>query len=834
VSLQFAQIGLYRRVILVLAGSCGLAGLLLEYGTYPGPGTLHLARVLSTAAVGLFLTEQVMAWREAVTFRLYLRRRWPTFLLSALLLLEMVALGLGQRMGWLRGLLANLSLGSVTRAYLIVVQIYLLAVFAVELPHLHRRFASLRIRPAVAFVTLFAVLIVVGAGLLMLPRSTPPTAPLAPLDALFTSTSAVCVTGLIVRDTATGFTTFGQTVILVLIQLGGIGIMSLTAALSLLLGRGIGVRESSLLREVFQVPMLGEVGRMVRTIIVMTLVFEAAGAALLYVGLRDTIAPVGPRLYAAVFHAVSAFCNAGFSTFSDSLMAQARQPLVMGPVAGLLIVGGLGFGVVVQVMAWARGRMLRRHGRDYRLGLHGQIVLGVSGLLLLTGTALLALLEWNHALAGQSPGLKLAQAFFQSATCRTAGFNSLDLNSLGSASLLLMIVLMFIGGAPGSTAGGVKVTAVAIVWANLRSIAMGLTRVRLRRRELEAVHVQRAMLVLSAGLVAAACALFVLLATEGRGFAETAFEVFSALGTVGLSLGLTPELSEVGRIVVILLMFLGRLGPLTLASSLTGASREPAASRGCGCRGGASSSAERPPGRMTAPPGALRKESAMLKAAVIGLGKFGSAIAGALSKGGAEVLAIDRNSRLVETVADDVAVAVGFDATDLSNLRAYEVGSMDVVVVAIGENFEASVLVTMHCKALGVPQVYAKGLNDMQEAVLRRVGADSVIKPEEDMGRRLADHLLHDSVVDFVQLPEGFSLRRIVVPAAWDGKSLAELNLLGTMRLNLVQIIRRTPAADSDEPPEVTKIALPSGGQVLHAGDEIDVIGPDRELVKLT
>lgn len=223
----------------------------------------------------------------------------------------------------------------------------------------------------------------------------------------------------------------------------------------------------------------------------------------------------------------------------------------------------------------------------------------------------------------------------------------------------------------------------------------------------------------------------------------------------------------------------------------------------------------------------------MLKVAVIGLGKFGSSVAVNLARRGAEVLAVDRRSTLFEAVADDVAVAVGFDATDITNLRAYDVGAMDVAVVAIGTNFEASVLVTMHCKALGVEKVVAKALNNMQESVLRQVGADQVIKPEEDMGARLADHLVTASVVDFVELPAGFSLRRLIVPQDWDGKSLAELNLLGSKRLNLVQIHRRLPPAKEGAEPEVTKIPLPGGMEVLHAGDAIDVIGPDRELKKL-
>jgi len=564
-----------RHLMLAVAGFCGLVGLIIEYGTYPGTWALGTARGLSTVAVLLFLAEQVVSWRELVTFRRYLRARWPTFALSILLILESLALLAGRETTWLNAALGRLSVGSVTRAYLVVIQIYIVSVFAVELPHLHRSFARQRIRPAVAFVLVFVLLIVLGTGLLLLPRSTPGDQPISLLDAAFTSTSAVCVTGLIVRDTGTGFTGFGQVVILVLIQLGGIGIMSLTAALALLLGRGIGVRESSLLREVFQVPMLSEVGRMIQFIILMTFTLETVGAVVIYRGLDGAIPAGSSRLFFAVFHAVSAFCNAGFSTYGDSLQGLTDRPLVMGTVAGLLIVGGLGFGVVAQCMAWFRGRYLRRHGRDYRLGLHGRTVLTASGILLVGGTLLLLALEWNHSLAGQPPLVRLGHAFFQSATCRTAGFNSVNLNLLSPASIFLMIILMFIGGAPGGTAGGVKVTAVAIVWANLRSIRRGLTRVRLGRRELDPVHVQRAMLVLSAGLVVAVIALFVLLVTEGKPFLTTAFEVFSALGTVGLTMGLTPLLSPTGRVVIILLMFIGRLGPLTLTSSLTGSGREP-------------------------------------------------------------------------------------------------------------------------------------------------------------------------------------------------------------------------------------------------------------------
>jgi trk system potassium uptake protein TrkA len=211
----------------------------------------------------------------------------------------------------------------------------------------------------------------------------------------------------------------------------------------------------------------------------------------------------------------------------------------------------------------------------------------------------------------------------------------------------------------------------------------------------------------------------------------------------------------------------------------------------------------------------------MQKAVVIGLGRFGSTIAVELVRRGVEVLAIDRSLRHVEEVADAVSVAVSFDATDRTNLEAYALGAMDAAIVAIGTNFEASVLVTMHCKALGVPLVCAKALNPMQGDVLTRVGADRVVRPEEDMGLRLAEHLTGERLVDFVSLPSDFVLRRFPVPPAWDGSSLAELRLLGDSRLCLVQIVRR---ADADGVRR--KEPLPHGETVLHVGDDVDAIGP--------
>ena len=215
----------------------------------------------------------------------------------------------------------------------------------------------------------------------------------------------------------------------------------------------------------------------------------------------------------------------------------------------------------------------------------------------------------------------------------------------------------------------------------------------------------------------------------------------------------------------------------------------------------------------------------MRKVVVVGLGRFGASAAVRLSRGGAEVLAVDRSMRLVEGISDKVSVAVGFDAADRTNLEAYDVGAMDAAIVAVGTNFEASVMVTMHCKALGVPAVYAKALNSMQAKVLQKVGADHIVRPEEDMGERLAESLLTEKAVEFVDLPEGYSLRRLAVPDDWDGRSLAELKLLGERRVAIVQVVRR-----ADDPGDRERVPLPHGGTVLRAGDEVDVIGEDATL----
>jgi len=221
----------------------------------------------------------------------------------------------------------------------------------------------------------------------------------------------------------------------------------------------------------------------------------------------------------------------------------------------------------------------------------------------------------------------------------------------------------------------------------------------------------------------------------------------------------------------------------------------------------------------------------MLKVAVLGLGRFGQAVARELNRQGAEVLAVDRNLNKVNEIIQDVDEAESFDATNASLLESRNIAKMDAVVVAIGSNFEASVLVTMHCHELGVPLVCAKALNEDQADVLRKVGADRVIKPEEDVGIHLARHLTHDSVVDFVELPDGFSLRTLKVPDDWVGQSVGELNVLNEHHLNIIQVIRFVNLEEAQQPLE-TKLPLPDGSLIFQEGDKMEVIGQDKHLIK--
>jgi trk system potassium uptake protein len=414
-------------------------------------------------------------------------------------------------------------------------------------------------------VASFALVIFVGSLLLMLPWSRT-AADGDYLTALFISTSAVCVTGLIVVDFPTYYTIFGQVVVLVLIQLGGLGVMTGAVLLFRAVGRRLSLRSQTALQDsLLQMNMAADFRRLFRWIVALTLGIEAMGAIVLFLGLSQEDR-AGGALFPAVFQAVSAFCNAGFSTFSDSLRDYQGEPLIVWPIMALIVLGGLGGVVLVELIDWTKHRAGAVRGIR-RLSLHSQTVLVASGVLVLVGTLALLLLGVTDGERDMTE--RLEAALFQSITARTAGFNTISIGALPGASLLLLTLLMFIGGSPGSCAGGIKTTTAAVWMSELWSSLRRRDEVVLFDRGVRPAIVRRAMLLINLSVAWNFVGVLLLVYVEGSGdfgFIDLFFEQISAFGTVGLSTGVTPSLAPASQVWIIATMFLGRLGPLVLTA----------------------------------------------------------------------------------------------------------------------------------------------------------------------------------------------------------------------------------------------------------------------------
>jgi trk system potassium uptake protein TrkH len=423
-----------------------------------------------------------------------------------------------------------------------------------------------KVTPPQLFVGSFAMLVLSGAaGLHWLPGLY--TGPkLGWLDALFTATSAVCVTGLIVVDTATFFTPLGQAYLLLLIQLGGLGMIAFTSLIILALGGRLSLRQEALSTTTLEGAPRIDTRRLVFDVIRFTLFLEGAGALLLYLLWIPRFGFAG-AIWPAVFHSVSAFCNAGFSIFSDSLMSFQDAPFSLAVIMALIVFGGLGFLTLEEL--WLHYHAVRSK-RTFRVSLHTRIVLSTTAVLIVGGWVCFCLFEWRAGFAAMSPGAKIVNGLFMSVTSRTAGYNAVDYGQATDSTNFLTIILMMIGGSPGSTAGGIKTTTFALIGLLAWSRFRGTEVTSIASRSLREETTDRAigLFVVAFGVVT--FGIFVLTATERaeQHFLERMFEAVSAFNTVGLSMGLTPDLTEPGRLSVILLMFLGRVGPLTLAAAL--------------------------------------------------------------------------------------------------------------------------------------------------------------------------------------------------------------------------------------------------------------------------
>ncbi|MFQ5502478.1 MAG: TrkH family potassium uptake protein [Phycisphaerae bacterium] len=431
---------------------------------------------------------------------------------------------------------------------------------------LHRCSAWLFARSERLLAVTFFLLIFMGTVLLWLPISHK-TGQFSFLDASFTSTSAVCVTGLVVADTGRDFSWFGQLVIMFLIQLGGLGIMTFAAVTAQLIGGKLSFRSQAVLGDAFyQGNAASSLRHDLKRIVAVTFLIEALGAVLLYHSMSDS-AGDHEAWFSAIFHSISAFCNAGFSLYTDSLTRFHDRCFPMGVVMMLIILGGLGNRVVLETLGRIGNGIRRRSSSPLRWSLQTRVVLWMSASLILIGTLLLASLDAGH---GEATTLhKLANALFQSVTSRTAGFNTIRIDTLATPTLLVIVLLMFIGGSPASCAGGVKTTSLAAWFAQLRSWMTGRKDVLLLGRRLSGDVVARAGMIIGLGVTWVVFGTIVLTllesGREGMGFDRLLFEQVSAFGTVGLSTGITASLTAGSRIWIILSMFVGRIGPLAFA-----------------------------------------------------------------------------------------------------------------------------------------------------------------------------------------------------------------------------------------------------------------------------
>lgn len=435
------------------------------------------------------------------------------------------------------------------------------------------------LNPAQFFILSFLSLVLVGALLLMMPNAT--TQPLSFIDALFTATSAVCVTGLIVVDTATYFTTFGQVIIMGLIQIGGLGILTFVTYFSYFFKGGVSYETQASISEMSYMRGMGDVVSTLKSILYVTFAVEAVAAALIYISIYDIPdMDWSEQLFFSVFHAISAFCNAGFSTFSAGMYDDALRfnyPLQL-IIATTFIFGGMGFVIVVNVLRYLRDRaerLIYRHDQRYiyrpwLLNINSRITLITTGALLLVGLIGVMIFEYNNVLADHRSFFgKLVTGLFAAATPRTAGFNTIDMGELAFPTIMLTIFLMWIGASPNSTGGGIKTSTFAIALLNTLSLARGQTNVEVFKRQIADISIRRAFSIMWLSLLVIGMGVTLISYDQPElDLIKVVFECFSAYSTVGLSLNLTTELSDFSKMVVSVIMFVGRVSMLTIFIAL--------------------------------------------------------------------------------------------------------------------------------------------------------------------------------------------------------------------------------------------------------------------------
>jgi trk system potassium uptake protein TrkH len=423
---------------------------------------------------------------------------------------------------------------------------------------------QIKLAPGQIVIISFSAIILVGTILLALPISAAEGKTISFIDAFFTATSATCVTGLSTLSLAENFSFMGQVIVLILIQIGGLGYMTLYSSMTILLGKSLAVRDQVMMQALLDISSLEDLLQMIINIVKYTLVIEIIGAVVLTIAFNIKGFEFGESLYYGIFHSISAFCNAGFALFDNSLEDYALNPAVHGTISALIFLGGLGF-IVLKELEY----VMFKGGKLINLSVHSKIVLTTNVVLVVLVALYIFFGEFLHGLNSFGLWDKLQVSFFQSITTRTAGFNTISLSTLHPHTIYLLCLVMFIGASPGSTGGGIKTTTFAILFQSVRATLRGREKVEFFDRTVPNAIIVKAVAIIVISLMMVSFFILLMMRLEPEhDFLSLFFEVISAFATVGLSLGITPYLSVAGKITLAVLMFVGRVGPLTLALAL--------------------------------------------------------------------------------------------------------------------------------------------------------------------------------------------------------------------------------------------------------------------------
>lgn len=552
--------------LLIIISILALVSLILNYGFYISKDINELIIKFNIFVIQFYLFQFILKFSCSIQKFNYLKSHWFESLLSIAIIAETLWIIRKTDFKIIEDLILNVYITEITKIYIVISQIIIILTFLPGIIHYNQKISNFKIHPSQFFILSFIVVITIGTLLLCLPKAVTPGNKINFIDALFTATSAVCVTGLIVVDTATFFSPLGKIIILILIQIGGLGLMTLTSFFALFFGKGVGIKERVMLNEMLNTENIGVIKSTLKQIILTAFSIEIVGAILLFFFWKDNGWDLKKLLFNSIFHSISAFCNAGFSSFSNNLMGFKSHLPTIFVITTLIIIGGLGFPVLNDLSGLIKKTFIKT--KKNKLKVHTKIVLITTFILILVGTISFILFEERTK---YNNNIELfATAYFTSVTARTAGFNTIDIASLSVPMTLILIFLMYIGASPGSTGGGIKTTTFSMIWIGIFSMLTGKRRIVLYKKNIPFVVFNRAIIVVVFSLTIVAIFTILLCSIEKeRTLIDIVFELFSALGTVGLSRGITSSLSFLSKSVLIFTMLIGRVGILSLTFAIT-------------------------------------------------------------------------------------------------------------------------------------------------------------------------------------------------------------------------------------------------------------------------